>query len=406
MSILIKNAKVLDGDNLIEKNILIVDRFIKEISDDKVTVDRVIDAKGNIALPGLIDPHVHFREPGFTHKEDFYTGSCAAAAGGVTTILDMPNTNPATTTLEALEKKRELAKKSVVNYGLHFGASQDNTDQIKKAKNTPAVKVFMDLSTGEMMIEDEKALDGIFASKKIIAVHAEKEKVGKAIELIRPTKNYVYLCHISSEEELNTIAHAKTQRTYTEVTPHHLFLSEEDKKELGNLGLMKPELKPKKDQEALWEAVKKGKVDAIGSDHAPHTLEEKSQEKPAYGVPGVETTLPLLLDAVNNNRLTLPHMVRLCCENPAKIFRIQNRGRLKEEYFADITIVDINKEKRVENEKLFTKCRWSPFHGKTLKGWPILTIVNGKVVFEEGHINNIKAEEVDINERESRKSSV
>ena len=406
MSILIKNAKILDGDKLIEKNILIVDKFIREISNDRATVDKVIDAKGNIALPGIIDSHVHFREPGLTHKEDFFTGSCAAAAGGVTTILDMPNTNPPTVTLENLKQKRELAKKSIVNYGFHFGATQDNIGEIKKARKIASVKVFMDISTGKMMINDDEALKKIFSTAKLISVHAEAEKVQKAIDLIQPTKNRLYLCHISSENELKIIKHAKTSRHYTEITPHHLFLTEDDAKQLGNFGLMKPVLKTRQDQDALWQAIEKNKIDVIASDHAPHTIEEKQSENPPYGIPGTETMLPLLLDAVNKNRLSLRQVVKLCCENPARIFGIKNRGQLKEEYYADLVIIDINKEKKVENEKLYTKCKWSPFNGKTLKGLPIITIVNGNIVFENDQIIDIKAREVGYYERENSKSPV
>jgi len=405
MSILIKNAKILDGDKLIEKNILIVDKFIREVSNERVTVDRVIDAKGNIVLLGIIDSHVHFREPGLTQKEDFFTGSCAAAAGGVTTILDMPNTNPPTTSLELLKQKRELAKKSIVNYGFHFGATKNNLDEIKKIKRIASVKVFMDLSTGEMMIDDDEALKKIFESAKLISVHAEAEKLEKALGLIQPTKNRLYLCHISSENELKTISHAKTSRFYTELTPHHLFLTEDDAKQLGNFGLIKPELKTKKDQDALWQALDKNNIDTIASDHAPHTIEEKNGGK-AYGVPGTETMLPLLLDAVNKGRLKLQQITKLCCENPAKIFAIRNRGILREEYHADLTIVDMKKEKKVENDRLFTKCKWSPFNGKTLKGWPILTIVNGNVVFENDQIVDVKSKEVDYYERESGKGAV
>lgn len=406
MSILIKNARILDGDKLVERNILIVDKFIREISNERVTVDKVIDAKGNIALPGIIDSHVHFREPGLTHKEDFFTGSCAAAAGGVTTILDMPNTEPPTISLEALKQKRELARKSIVNYGFHFGAAKNNIEEIKKARRTASVKVFMDLSTGEMMIDDDESLKKVFNTSKLVSVHAESGNVEKALNLIQPTKNHLYLCHISSEKELKMIRHSKTSRFYTEVTPHHLFLTEDDAKQLGSFALMKPSLKTKQDQDALWQALQKGNIDTIASDHAPHTLEEKNSGNPPYGVPGTETMLPLLLDAVNRQRMTLQQVVKLCCENPAKIFGIRNRGQLKEEYYADLTIVDIGKEKKVENDKLFTKCKWSPFNGKTLKGWPIITIVNGNIVFENDRIIDINAREVEYHERESRKSPV
>ncbi len=390
MSLLIKKGKILVGNELIEKNILIVDNIIKEISNESVTVDKVINVSGKVILPGIIDPHVHFREPGLTHKEDFFTGSKAAAAGGVTTILDMPNTNPPTITSELLEEKRKLAKKSIVNYGFHFGATKENLDEIKKAKNIASVKVFMDASTGNMLIQDNNVLEKIFSSYKLISVHAENENVLKAIELISKTKNKIYLCHISAANELKMIKSKFKSKTFVEATPHHLFLTKEDEK--NKFFLMKPCLKSKEDQQALWNAIKKTKINTIGSDHAPHTVEEKQQE--VYGVPGIETMLPLLLDSVNKNKITLQKVVELCCYNPAKIFKINNKGFLQEGFDADLTIVDINLEKKVKNENLFTKCGWSPFNGWKLKGWPVMTIVNGNIVFDNGKINDIKAKEV------------
>ena len=396
MSLLIKNGKILIGEELIEKNILITDSIIKEITNESITVDKVIDASGKIILPGIIDPHVHFREPGLTQKEDFFTGSKAAAAGGVTTVLDMPNTKPATTTVELLEQKREIAKKSIVNYGFHFGSTIDNFGEIKKAKNIASVKVFMDATTGDMLIKDEEVLEKIFSSYKLITVHAENDNIAKAIELIQKTKNKIYFCHVSAANELKMIKSKFKSKVFVEATPHHLFLTKEN--ETSNFFKMKPCLKSKEDQQALWEAIKKNKVNTIGSDHAPHTKEEKQQE--VYGVPGVETTLPLLLDAVNKNKIKLQKVIELCCYNPAKIFRIKNKGFLQEGFDADLTIVDMNLEKEVKNENLFTKCKWSPFNGWKLKGWPIMTIVNGQIVFEEGKINDIKAKEV-IYEKES-----
>lgn len=387
---LIKNGKILEGDKLVEKNILIVDHIIKEISNDLVTVDKVIDAAGKIILPGVIDSHVHFREPGLTEKEDFLTGSRAAAAGGVTTILDMPNTKPATIKSDLLDEKRELAKKSVVNYGFHFGASAENLDEIKKVKNIASVKVFMDVTTGELLMEDTSVLQKAFASYKIITTHAEGENISKAIDFISKTKNKVYLCHVSAQDELKQVKSKFRYKVYVEATPHHLFLTKDD--ETNNFFKMKPCLKEKKDQDALWEAIAKGKIDAIGSDHAPHTVEDKKEE--VYGVPGVETLLPLMLDAVNKGRISLKKVVELCCNNPAKIFKIKNKGYLEEGYDADIVIVDMNLEKEIKNEELFTKCKWSPFNGWKLKGWPVMTIVNGKIVFENNKINNIKAKEV------------
>ena len=241
-------------------------------------------------------------------------------------------------------------------------------------------------------MEDTSVLQKAFESYKVISVHAEAENVSKALEFVSNTKNKVYLCHISSAEELKMIKSKFKHKVLVEVTPHHLFLTKEDKKD--NFLKVAPSLKTKEDQQALWDAIKSGKVNTIGSDHAPHTKEDKQEE--VYGVPGVETLLPLMLDAVNKEKLSLQKLVELCCHNPAKIFKIKNKGHLEEGYDADLVIIDMNLEKEVKNEELFTKCGWSPFNGWKLKGWPVMTIVNGKIVFEEGKINDIKAKEIQI----------
>lgn len=397
MSLFIANGDVFIGGKLEKKNILVADGKIKGITDEKaITTSRFIDASGKIILPGLIDGHVHFREPGLTHKEDFFTGSCAAAAGGVTTIMDMPNSIPPTTTIESLNnEKRELAKKSIVNYGFHFGSAVEDMNEIRKLKDSDAasVKVYMNATTGNLLINNEEALNFIFNNHKMIAAHAEGENVLKAINLIKDTKNKLYLCHISTEDEINIIKKNKIKnKVFVEVTPHHLFLSEEDDK--NSFFKMKPTLKSKKDQEALWLAIEKNRIDTIGSDHAPHTIEEKQKENFPHGIPGIETMLPLLFNAVLNKKLKIEKLVQLCCENPAKIFQIRNKGFIKEGYDADLVVVDPLLEKEIKNDELFTKCKWSPFNGWKLKGWPVMTIVNGNVVFENGKINDIKAKEI------------
>ena len=396
ISTLLKNVKILEKGELVDKHILLENHKIREVLDEPVTVDKIIDIKGKIVIPGMIDCHVHFREPGMTHKEDFFTGSCAAAKGGVTTVFDMPNTKPPTTTVELLEQKRELAKKSVVNYGFHFGATPDNAEEISKAKGIVSTKVFMNQTTGDMMFEKDENLQASFKASKNISVHAEGQTVEKALNIFKSfcgKKQQLYLCHISTKDELRMIRKFKKSNMHVEVTPHHLFLTEEDDKDAFTK--MKPELKTKQDQEALWNAVDKGLVETIGSDHAPHTIEEKKSEKPPYGVPGVETTLPLLLNAVNEKRLTLQKVVELTSENPAKIYNL-NKGKIAEGYDADLVVIDMNLKKEVKNEELLTKCKWSPFNGKLLKGWPIMTIVRGNVIYSDNKIHDIKAKEVII----------
>ncbi len=395
MSLLIKNGKIYQKGNLISKNIYIEEGKIRKLVNSDIKAGKVIDAKGKIVLPGLIDCHVHFREPGATQKEDFFTGSQAAAAGGVTTIIAMPNTNPPVTNLQVLDETRRLAKKSIVNYGFHFGTTKDNIADVEKAQGVAGIKVYMDHTTCNLLIDGYNPLKKLFSSNKTVLVHAENENVSKAKELIQSGENKLYFCHISSEEELNYAKKDKIKNeVFVEVTPHHLFLTDTDLNDLGAFGEMKPGLKTKKDQEALWQGIRDRKVDTIGTDHAPHTKEEKLEINYPFGVPGLETMLPLLLNALNENKIELKKIIELCCENPAKIFKIKSKGFIKEGYDADLTVVDLDLEKEVVNDNLFTKCKWSPFEGRKLKGWPVCTIVNGNIVFDNGQINNIKAKEI------------
>lgn len=397
MSLLIKNCRIYVKDKVFVKNILIKKGKISKITTKEPKAEKVIDAKNNFVLPGLIDVHVHFREPGLTHKEDFLTGSYAAAKGGITTVLDMPNTLPPTTTTELLDEKRRLAAKSIVNYGFNFGATEDNLTDIKKAKNIAAVKLYMDYTTGDLKVSDFELISDIFKTSKLTIVHAEEEHVKNAVEILTKNKikNRVHFAHISSQKELNYAKNNSINKQITvEVTPHHLFMNQNDIQALGAFAEMKPRLKTEQDQKALWHGATNGTVDIIASDHAPHLKEEKEQANYPYGVPGVETMLPLLLDAFNKNIITLPGIIQLCCENPAKIFKIKNKGFLKEGYDADLVIVDLDKRQAVRNEDLLTKCKWSPFEGKILKGWTITTIANGNIVYDNGEIFDIKAKEV------------
>jgi|TARA_B100001971_G_C18236454_1_gene567586 dihydroorotase len=395
MSLLIKNGKIYQNGNLVSKNIFVDKGKIRKITSQELKADKVIDAKDKVVIPGLIDSHVHMREPGLTQKEDFLTGSHAAAAGGITTFLDMPNTKPPTVDLQRLDEKRKLARKSVVNYGFHFGSTKDNISEIKQVKNVASVKIYFDYTTGDLKIADRKVLKKIFSNAKIVCVHAEDKNVFNAVNIAKDAKKKMYLCHVSSKEELDYADH---DDVYVEVCPHHLFLTTDNLDDLGSFGEMKPHLKTKKDQEALWMGIKEGKIDTISTDHAPHLKEEKMEINYGYGVPGLETMLPLLLNALNNKKITLKKIIELCCENPAKIFKIKNKGFIKEGYDADLTIIDMNLDKEVKNDDLFTKCKWSPFDGWNLQGWPVFTIVNGNLIFERGKINNIMAKEVNYYE--------
>jgi dihydroorotase len=380
---ILKNCTIIEGGKESVKDILIKDGKIADIADE-IQGSVGLDVAERYVLPGLIDPHVHIREPGLTHKEDFLTASMAALAGGVTTFLDMPNTVPPTTTVCLLDEKRKLAQKSLVNFGLHFGAASDNIDEIKKARNIASVKVFMNISTGKLMIKDDAALRRIFKASKLVTVHAEGKMVDKAISIAKEFGTRLYLCHISERAELDTIREEKDRNIFAEVTPHHLYLSNEDEKDA--FFMMKPPLRSVLDQEALYEAIKEGLIDTIGTDHAPHTVGEKLGPEPPYGVPGLETMLPLLLNSANQGLLDIHTIQRLCCEGPAKIFGIRNKGFIKVGYDADLVVLDMDLVEQVREDMLYTKCKWSPFDARVLKGWPVITIINGRIAFDHGEI--------------------
>ena len=384
----------MQGEEFISRHIILEDHKIAHISEHQVPCDDVIDIKGKIVIPGCIDPHVHFREPGLTSKEDFLSGSKAAAKGGITTFFDMPNVIPPTTTVALLEERRELAKKSIVNYGFHFGTSLDNIEEVKKVTNVPSCKIYMNTTTGNLKMDDLKAISQVMEAVPLCAFHAENESLGKVLDIAVCLKKKVYECHTSTAFEVHLIKKNKS-KVYMEVSPHHLFLTAEDGEKLGMLKHVKPSLKTKEDQEALWKAMDSGLVDTVGTDHAPHLRQEK-MEKETYGFPGVETMLPLLLDAVNTEKLTLSKVIELTSKNPAKIFRIKNKGLLEEGYDADLTVLDMELEKAVSKEDLVSKSGWSPFEGKVLKGWPIATFVNGNLVWDQEGFHEGKGKEVTI----------
>jgi len=425
--LLIKNCKVLVGNDFLDRNILVDDGGrIKGVAIGSLLkeADEIFDAAGNFALPGAIDAHVHCREPGMTNKEDFLTASRAAAAGGVTTFIDMPNTKPATTTAALLDEKRGLAaEKCIVNYGFNLGATANNVDELKKAGNIAAVKVYMGSSTGNLLVDDEKALNDVFGSGKLIAVHAENEEmikkntelfrnsssnnvaelhlkirnnavaateVERAIRIARQHNAKLHICHASTKEEMNIIAAARKNyaRLTCEAAPHHMFLTAETAVKLGNYAKVNPPLRTKEDVAALWNAIASGVVDIIATDHAPHTREEKEQgywDAPS-GVPGVQTMMPLMLDAVNKGRLSLQQLIKLTSGNPADLFRIEGKGKIAAGYDGDITIINLKEEKTIKNEEMLTKCGWTPFDGWNVKGVIAATIVNGNIIYRDGKI--------------------
>ena len=411
-NIILKNGIDVFGNKI---EILINNDIIKKISEniDENKFEnsenlKIIDVGKKLIMPGIIDVHTHMREPGVTYKEDFETGSRACVKAGVTTFYDMPNTIPTTTTLENLMEKKKLAsEKSIVNFGIHFGGSKnDNIEEIKKVlkdREVNTVKIFMNVSTGEMLIEDDEILAKVFENSKLVLVHAENEMIDKAIELNKNYGSGLYVCHIPSAEEMKKVIDAKKNSKvntkehpiYAEVTPHHLFLNTEirESTERNKMLLrMKPELREKSDNEFLWEAINRGEVDTIGTDHAPHLISEKL-EKITFGMPGVETSLALMINAYNEGKISLEMIQKLMCENPAKIMKIEKRGKLKEGYFADIIVVDPKKEWIVGvDDTIESKCGWTPYENWKLKGKNTMTIVNGKIVYENRKINeNVKS---------------
>ena len=400
---LVKNCKlVVENNQEIIRDILIEDGVITKI-DENIQAEGhdIVDAQSNYVLPGIIDVHTHMRDPGLTHKEDFTSGSRACARGGVTTFIDMPNTIPVTVTEKALmDKKAMMVGRSYVDYGFHFGGSKkDNSEEIKKVLDKVAsTKIFLNMSTGDMLIEDEKVVENIFRESKIISVHVEEGMVEKAIEFCKKYDKELYLCHLSKASEIELLKQAKAEgvKVFGEVTPHHLFLNVDDVNatERSKMLLrMKPELKERSDNEALWKALADGTLDSIGTDHAPHLIEEKLA-KLTYGVPSVENSLEMMLNGVKENRITFERLIEVMCKNPAKIFKIKNKGDIVVGYDGDLVIVDINDNSPIKDDKVITKANWTPFENCNKGGRVLTTILRGEIVYNKGNFNGIHGREV------------
>lgn len=339
-----------------------------------------------IKLPGLIDSHVHLREPGAAQKEDFETGTKAAIAGGYTAVLDMPNNPTPTVTPEALEEKRKLATGRVyADVGFHFGAAKDSIQYFDQVKNQVfGLKLYMNHTTGELLIEDDEILEEVFSKwtkEKPILVHAEADTLAKAISLAKKYGNRLHVCHVSLKAEIDMIRAAKNAGLdiTSEVTCHHLFLNEEDTQRLGPFGIMRPPLRSKEDQQALWQGITEGIIDMIGSDHAPHTKDEKLSEKVPNGVPGLETSLPLLLTAVNEGRLTIEKLIELTSINPRKVFNTPEQ----QDTFVEI---DSDEQYTINDKHLFTKCGWTPFAGMKVKGKVKKVVLRGQLIYDGQNI--------------------
>ena len=421
--LLIKNGDVVIGNAFENLNIGIKDNKITLLSNtNNYEASNIIDAKNLTILPGVIDSQVHFREPGSEHKEDLHTGSKGAALGGVTSVFEMPNTYPPTSTVERLKDKFELAKDRMwVNYAFYAGATPENFSFLPELEKVPGcvgVKIFMGSSTGNLLIPDDETLINVLKSRNFrVAVHAEDEPrlierkkliksndvhfhpiwrdelsalnaTKRVIKGANASKKPVHILHITTEEEIEYIRQNK-EYISVEVTPQHLTLSAPDcYDELGTFAQMNPPIRESRHQKGLWKGIKDGVVDVIGSDHAPHTIEEKHKPYPdtPSGMPGVQTLLPIMLDHVNNGNLSLFKLCQLISTNPAKLYKVINKGEIKLNNDADLTIIDLNKEVKIKDDMMANKSGWTPFNNKNVKGWPIMTIVNGNIVMRDGEL--------------------
>lgn len=381
----------------------------------QTAVDVVIEAAGLHLLPGVVDDQVHFREPGLTHKEDLRHASRACAAGGVTSYLEMPNTVPNTISQRALNEKLALAsRESLVNYGFYIGATTENHQELKHAKRTPGIKIFIGSSTGDLLVDEQAALEKIFACTTLpICAHCEDEATvranaaryaesanvadhsrirnvqaaciatQRAIDLAIRHRHRFHVLHVSTAAEIPLIAAAKEWVT-AEVCPHHLFFSVDNYDRLGSLIKMNPSVKTAHDNKALWDALLAGVITVIATDHAPHTLEEKALPYPQCpsGLPAVENSLALMLNQVHQGRCTLQQVVKWMCSEPARIWRMRGKGKIEVGADADLVLVDLNQQRTIFNEQQHTKCKWSPWHGTQLTGWPVATWVMGRQVFD------------------------
>ena len=429
MKTLIRHATCVLPTGLESIDVLVEDDRIVDLDPAAgSTADEVVDAGGLHLLPGVIDDQVHFRDPGLEHKEDLHTGSRACAAGGVTTFLEMPNTKPNTVTCQRLAEKLELAAgKCVVNFGFYIGATPDNLEELKQAQRTPGIKIFIGSSTGDLLVDDQQALERIFAETTLpICAHCEDETTvrentarleggrnvadhsqirdhraaviatRRALDLAYRHNHRFHVLHVSTAEEADLVADHRGLIT-AEACPHHLLFNVDDYERLGTLVQMNPSIKTAADNIALWAALQEGRIQVIATDHAPHTLEEKRQPYPKSpsGLPAVENSLALLLDQAAAGKCTLEQIVHWMCDAPARVWDIVNKGRIAVGYDADLVLVDLERQRTIVGSEQQTKSKWSPWEGVTLTGWPVRTWVLGQTVFADGQVrDHIRGREV------------
>jgi len=421
--LLIRHARVLlpDGELEVRDVQLQQGKIVQVASEILETPAQEINAEGLTLLPGVIDPQVHFREPGLEHKEDLFTASCACARGGVTSFLEMPNTRPLTTTQAALDDKlQRAAEKCLVNYGFFIGATAENLPDLRQANPTPGIKIFMGSAHGALLVDQEAALEPIFAEgDRLIAVHAEDQaRINQrrqqfagntdpavhsqiqdnqaalaatqlALKLSQKYQRRLHILHLSTAEEAELLRREKPAWVTAEVTPQHLLLNTSAYETLGTLAQMNPPLRSPHDNEVLWQALLDGVIDFIATDHAPHTLAEKAKGYPntPSGMPGVETSLPLLLTQAMQGRCTIAQVAHWMSTAVAQAYGIPHKGAIAPGYDADLVLVDLDSYRPVLRQELLTKCGWSPFEGWNLTGWPVMTIVGGQTVYDRGKLH-------------------
>ena len=421
-SLIIKNGSCYIDGKLTQTDIGLSGNKIKKIGKIELNSSKVYDATDKVVLPGIIDTQTHFREPGSTDVEDLESGSRAAVLGGVTSLFEMPNTNPPTSNLVEFDKKLQLAKNRMhSNYAFYFGATPENIEQLSKLKDVEGccgVKLFAGSSTGKLLVDKEADIEKVISSSdRVVSIHSEDEEIlnlrkkfikegdvhshpewrntecaisstRRVVKIAERYNKKIHVLHVTTKEEVDFLAMHKKNVTF-EITPQHLTLYAPDcYDKLGTYAQMNPPLRTKEHYDRLWVAIKNNIVDVLGSDHAPHSKENKNKNYPntPSGMPGVQTIFPIMLDHVNNGKLTLEQLIKLMCENPCKIFGIKNKGYLKEGYDADLTIADMNKEVTIKDEMIASKCGWTPFNNHKVKGFPVGTIVNGNLVMSDGKV--------------------
>ena len=436
-TVLIKNAKIVNEGIIFEGDVLIEGEFITEIAESishKSSNCKVIDAEGSYLIPGAIDDQVHFREPGLTHKGDIASESRAAVAGGITSFIEQPNTVPNAVTQELLEQKYQIAaEKSYANYSFMMGGTNDNLEEILKTnpRNVAGLKLFLGSSTGDMLVDSSESLEKIFSNTKLlIAVHSEDEttvkenlekfksqygddipvkfhpeirsveacykSTVKVIDLAKRTGARLHVFHISTAKELDLFTNKiplEEKQITAEVCIHHLWFSDEDYATKGNFIKWNPAVKAASDREALWKALLDDRIDVIATDHAPHTIEEKSKQYTSApsGGPLVQHAVVALFEAHHQGKISVEKIVEKMCHNPAKIFKIEKRGFIKEGFYADLAIVNPAKPWSVNKDNILYKCGWSPFESTNFKSRVSHTFVNGQLVYENAKVKEIKA---------------